>query len=178
MATEKDANMSAAKAAWNGFADRYNQWDNLSLAEQENLTASFRLHADRSAAPLAEANAEAMDFILANFGSLTDPDNAALWSDPDAFEVFQKLQKAQKASNERTMPATLNLEEIADLFDRTQPNEYGVQPFPRTDYGEKTGDPLLADCIIYGKSGSGIDADANHMLFAIKLGRALAAAGA
>lgn len=177
MANENNTNISAAKTAWNAFADSYNQWDNLSLAEQENLTASFQSHAARSTAPLAEANAEALDFILANFGSVTDPDNAALWSDPDAFEVFQKLQKAQKASHERTVSVALGIDQIADLFDRAQPGEYGIQPFPRTDYGEKTGDPLLADCINYGKIGSGIDADASHMIFAIKLGRALAAAG-
>src|SRR3546814_1580185 len=68
-----------------------------------------------------------------------------------------------------------DVELLADVFDSADPRAYGVLPFPRTDFGEKSGDAMIAECIAYGRQGTDPkedpDADSKHALFAIKIGR-------
>jgi hypothetical protein len=47
-----------------------------------------------SAPELYEADDDAADFLIANYGSVADPNNRDGWSCPDAYAVYQKLVAA------------------------------------------------------------------------------------
>src|SRR3546814_4407554 len=48
-----EADIAAAKNAWNAVADEFNQWDNLSVDEQEKWQGRFADHADAQFPALA-----------------------------------------------------------------------------------------------------------------------------
>lgn len=66
--------------------------------------------------------------------------------------------------------------EDAAIYDALNPKKYGLMPFPAEgDHGEKTGDKRFAECIAYGDISDDKDSGENAAMFAIKLGRHLAA---
>src|SRR3546814_13468474 len=62
-----EADIAAAKNAWNAVADEFNQWDNLSVDEQEKWQGRFADHADAQFPALARLRSALKD----------DPDDIA-----------------------------------------------------------------------------------------------------
>src|SRR3546814_4655301 len=85
---------------------------------------------------------------MANYGSgeTTDWDNGMIVA-----AIFKAVARSILASPANHVD---DVELLADVFDSADPRAYGVLPFPRTDFGEKSGDAMIAECIAYGRQGT------------------------
>src|SRR3546814_6842449 len=72
-----EADIAAAKNAWNAVADEFNQWDNLSVDEQEKWQGRFADHADAQFPALARLRSALKD----------DPDDIAAGVPEGAIEI-------------------------------------------------------------------------------------------
>src|SRR3546814_5347587 len=72
-----EADIAAAKNAWNAVADEFNQWDNLSVDEQEKWQGRFADHADAQFPALARLRSALKD----------DPDDIAAGVPEGAIEA-------------------------------------------------------------------------------------------
>src|SRR3546814_10057411 len=86
-------------------------------------------------------------------------------SDVCSSDLFKAVARSILASPANHVD---DVELLADVFDSADPRAYGVLPFPRTDFGEKSGDAMIAECIAYGRQGTDPKEDPD----ADKIGRA------
>src|SRR3546814_10959619 len=81
---------------------------------------------------------------MANYvsGETTDWDNVMIVA-----AIFKAVARSILASPANHVD---DVALLADVFDSADPRAYGVPPFPRKDFGAKSGDTMIAECIPYG----------------------------